>query len=226
MATKSTAPLADKRMWMYIVAAIAVIVIVAAAYMAMQQDTGPDEADLASLDSSSTAQPGEETSGGAQFDSEERDPAMPGQAPSGAQPGTQPANRPGSDDAAPQPRPVEPPADGTQLTTITTPPDATVAMLNVPDDFEEATFRVAFRPYGPAMAGPTGPGMVIHVTDMKPLDGQTDDVRDLTGRNAVCGAPPSILDSIELGGTYIGILEVRAMGDVGALTLREVKAAE
>lgn len=216
--------IASRPAWVYAVAAALVLAIAGGAWYISRGREDAKNADLAALDAGTQAQGGE---GGASGGSTEPS-ALTTQAPgttaesdddSPAKPGSStPADS--DDDPTPE-RPTEPAEEGAELTTVTVPPPSTVAMLDIPEGFETARFNITFRPYGPAM-GPNGPSMVITIDEMDPLGGDTDEVKDLSGLNAVCSTPPSVIERVAEGGMYSGVLEVRANGDVGVLVLTQV----
>lgn len=123
--------------------------------------------------------------------------------------------------------PKQPARDGSRLTTLPAPPERTIGMIVVPDDFRVATYEVTLKPFGWGPGGQKGGRLVASIVTATPADdGAKALAKEFKGRNATLWCQGPVAEAIELGGTYAGIMEVRKQGDVGVLYLTEVKAAK
>ncbi|MDZ4063397.1 MAG: hypothetical protein U1E22_01905 [Coriobacteriia bacterium] len=145
------------------------------------------------------------------------DPAQMADNPDGTPPNGLVTPPPGG----PQNQPIA--KQGSELTTLTAPPPKTLGLLKLPEGFESAVFEMTFSPYGWGPGGPTSGHLVAKIEKSVGRSGQTDEFRDMTGVNASLWTSPMAAEVIEAGGTYVGTVEVRARGDVGALFLTDVK---
>lgn len=121
----------------------------------------------------------------------------------------------------PQNQPIA--KQGSELATLTAPPPKTLGLLKLPEDFESASYEMTFLPYGWGPGGSTSGHLVVKIEKSVGRSGQTDEFRDMNGANASLWTSPQAAAVIEVGGTYVGTVEVRARGDVGALFLTDVK---
>lgn len=112
---------------------------------------------------------------------------------------------------------------GSVLATLTAPPPQTLGLLKLPEGFESAIYEMTFSPYGWGPGGSASGHLVVKIEKAVGRSGETDEFRDMTGVNASLWTAPGASETIKAGGTYIGTVEVRARGDVGALFLRDVK---
>lgn len=126
---------------------------------------------------------------------------------------------PGDNPAAPK----APAAAGSQLTTLTVPPDKTIGMIVVPDGFTSGTYEITFKPYGWGPAGQQGGRLVAQIATAKAVDeGAKSLKKEFEGRNATLWCAGPVADDIDLGGQYKGVMVVRPQGDVGVLYLTKI----
>ncbi|MDP2182865.1 MAG: hypothetical protein Q8K99_09915 [Actinomycetota bacterium] len=150
-----------------------------------------------------------------------------------ATPGTDPAQMADNPDGTSSDGKITPPPggpqnqpiakEGSELATLTAPPPKTLGLLKLPEGFTSAVYEMTFSPYGWGPGGPTSGHLVAKIEKSVGRSGQTDEFRDMTGANASLWTSPMAAEVIEVGGTYVGTVEVRARGDVGALFLTDVK---
>lgn len=133
-------------------------------------------------------------------------PPGSGQPGGSGQPST--SGQPGMGSAG---RPTETAADGSELTTITVPPDSTLAMINADRMPADARYVVTFRPYGfgPQTAGAT---LVVRITAAE-VEGESASDIDFVDRNVLARLAPGE-EPVTVGGTYTAVLTFRPQGDL------------
>lgn len=121
---------------------------------------------------------------------------------------------------APGTRPTAPVAEGSSLTTISTPPEATLAMIESSKLKADASYTVTFSPfgYGPPQGGRT---VVIRIATAE-ADNESARAMDLNGRNMLAQLGPGT--EVVAGGTYTGTLTFRSQGDLLVPVIGDVSA--
>ncbi len=121
-------------------------------------------------------------------------------------------------------RPTEPAAGGSQLTTITQPPEATLAMIEPTQLAADARYDIVFSPFGfgPPQSG--RPSLVVRVTEATAAN-ESAQAMDFTGRN-VLAEVSSGEDAITLGGTYSAVLTFRDQAGLLIPQIGEIEELE
>ncbi len=126
--------------------------------------------------------------------------------------------------ADPTGRPTAPAPKGSELTTVTQPPLATLAMIE-PSKLEiDARYRIVFSPfgYGPTQGGESS--LVIRVTEATAVNESAKAI-DLTGQNLLASVT-SGQDAVAIGGVYAGVLSFVPQGDLLSPVVGEIEPAE
>lgn len=221
-AVVGTSEAASRRKILYTIAAVAVVLlIVGLAYATARDDKTRGTGDSATLEGShqgtSTvgsipSAPGTRTPSSAPNSS----PTRPGQtAPT--RPGTTPSTPPAG-------RPAEPAVEGSKLTTVTQPPEATLAMIEPSKLKDDARYTIVFSPYGYGPSRGGQPSLVVRITQ---ATGTNESARalDFTDRNLLATTLTGN-DPVTLGGTYTGVLTFRPDGGLLIPVISEIKAKE
>lgn len=146
--------------------------------------------------------------------------------PSPTMPGQTPSSRPGAKapSAPPVERTTEPAPEGSKLTTITQPPEATLAMIEPAKLNDDARYTIVFSPYGYGPSRGGQPSLVVRITQATPTN-ESAKALDFTDRNLLATARTGS-DPIKLGGTYTGVLTFRPEGGLLVPVIGEVKPKE
>lgn len=115
-------------------------------------------------------------------------------------------------------RPTAPAAAGSKLTTITTPPNRTLAMLAASSLPEDARYRITFEPFGTARL--SGDGLVIAIKTAEPLNASAK-TKSFAGRTAFALYGDASTD-VTTGGTYTAELGFRKTGETLSLVLYKI----
>lgn len=151
-------------------------------------------------------------------------PGKPGTSQNAGRPGA--STKPGAPSpttrkpGAPPERPKAPVAEGSKLTTITAPPEKTLALLDPKKVAADIEWDIEFSPYGFAPSAPDAPKrLVVRVSGAKQTAGKATDL-DLKDRNmlVLLGAK----QTVTLGGEYTGHLVLQQQGGVLAPVLKSV----
>lgn len=114
-------------------------------------------------------------------------------------------------------------ADRTELATVTAAPPGTLAVITGDEAQDGDRFRVVFRPYGWGPARPGGRSLVIRVDSASRSPQNASDLELEPGQNALVVVPEAVSHSIGDGGSYTGMIVLRAGS--GALSLHLEQAA-
>lgn len=209
-------PAGGSRRTLYVAIAVTVLLAVSIAVAAAR----PDANEPAKVTESPS--PAKETSASAPTsaapDSSNAVTSSKQPSPPGTKPGTSPSPQTQTS------KPVEPVKNGSKLTQLKSPPERTIGMIVIPDDFKSARFAVTFTPFGWGPSGAAGGRLIAKITESEALDvGAKALNRDFTDRNATLWCSKTIADKVKVGGTYSGVLEVRRSGDTGTLFIVDIK---
>jgi len=111
--------------------------------------------------------------------------------------------------------------EGSELATVTAPPKETLARLTYSESREGQTYETDFQPYG------TGPGRAGHgtiavaVTKWEPATANNNPLK-LPTSNVLLELGPGV--SVNVGGSYSGVVKLMKSGDGLVLVLTSVKA--
>ncbi len=213
----------DIRVWLYIAAGVALIVLVVAAVY-LQRDgssadgTGGDDS-AATAEASGTPGVSDGTSGTIDGPGA-LDPANPNANPSSGGPASQNGETPPPTSSGPVEQKLAP--EGSDLTTLTAPPPKTLGLLQLPEGFTAATFTYTFSPYGWGPGGEEGGRLIVKIDKAEAASGDASKFKDYSGFNASLWVAQPLVSKVKVGGTYTGTATVRKQGDVGVLWLTEL----
>ncbi len=210
-----------KRWWIAAaVAALCVLAVVAGILTARDDDPA---AAPASESTQTAGLPTGDASGETTTESADGEPAV--EAPSGdvqdAEGGTADAPVVSTPPATSE-APAVPAADGATLTTVTAPPEHTLAMIDAARATPGSRYQVVFSVYGFGPPGGAG-SLVIAVRHSSPI-GDVETPYDFTGRNVLARLTPSSTDVARIGGTYAGTLTLQTSGSVLVPVLGDVRS--
>lgn len=141
-------------------------------------------------------------------------------------PAGNPATTPGAPAGSTQPtrtppgaRPTTPAPAGSTLTTVTTPPEGTLAMIDASRLGANAEYTITFGcfGYGPPQGGQT---LVIQIAEAAP-ENESAEALDMNGQNLLARLAPGVAP-VKVGGTYRGTLFFQAQGDLLVPVLKNV----
>jgi len=105
-----------------------------------------------------------------------------------------------------------PAATGAALSTITTPPPRTLAMVPRENATPGSEYKVTVRVYGWGPSSGSIPTAVVLVTDSTPL-GDVAKPFVFKDRNVLVRLDPEAAAALTKGGTYAGVITLRSSGD-------------
>ncbi|MHB9004020.1 MAG: hypothetical protein ACYC6C_08135 [Coriobacteriia bacterium] len=221
-AVVGTSGAASRRTILWTIVAVAVVVlIIGLAYATARNDPSRGTGDSTALEGSHRGTSTVDPIPSAPSASGTRTPSSPVPVPPGQ---TAPTASGSSPSVAPIGRPTEPAPEGSKLTTVTQPPEATLAMVEPTKLKEDARYSLVFSPYGYGPSRGGQPSLVIRISTATPTN-ESAKALDLSDRNLLATAMPG-QNPVTLGGTYTGVLTFRPDGGLLIPVISEVKPKE
>lgn len=121
--------------------------------------------------------------------------------------------------------PDVPPATGAVLSTITTPPSRTLALVPRDNATAGSEYKVVVRVYGWGPVSASIPSAVVLVTESTPV-GDVAKPLALNGRTVLVKLDPAAAEALTRGGSYTGVITLRLSGDTLIPWLGDVAPAQ